>query len=86
MNMTNIANMRDANSSLARAVLKSGIRAGDKLFFTSGVYRFYMDLLNFDHLYEMDSEVKNYCKLKKWDIPFYPMNLEKATKLLAKPK
>ena len=68
---------KDCVSALSKAVIKSGMRENDKLFFTSGLYRFYMDLLNFTDLYNLDSKVKSFCKQKRWSIPCYPMNIKK---------
>jgi hypothetical protein len=66
--------------SLAYAVLKSGINHRDKLFFESGMFRFYMDLLDFGTLSRVEEMLRPLAKSAGWKLPPYPMKVKKAVK------
>jgi hypothetical protein len=63
--------------SLAYAVLKSGINSRDKLFFESGMFRFYMDLLDFGTLSEVWMALRPLAAKEGWKLPSYPMKVKK---------
>lgn len=66
-------------SALAYAVLRSGMKSADKAFFETGVYRFYMDLLDGLNLMKIYPSVRRFCESHpNWKIPKYPMQVKEA--------
>lgn len=69
----------DGAQALAYAVIKSAIKARDRYFFESGVYRFYMELLDFGVMYDIHPVIKQLATSKGWKLPSYPMNVKKES-------
>ena len=69
---------KKSSSALAYAVLKSGMRSADRAFFETGIYRFYLDLLDDLNLMKIYPSVKGFCEAHPaWKIPKYPMQVKK---------
>ena len=63
--------------NLAYAVLRSGVNSRDKLFFESGVFRFWMDFLDFGAMSEVWMALRPLAAKEGWKLPPYPMKVKK---------
>ena len=58
---------------LAYEVLKSGIKAKDRIFFESGVFRFWMEFLDFGGKFKIQGALRPLAAKEGWKLPPYPM-------------